>query len=635
MSKIKIPFIIFSILLLFTLAGCLSLAEDITPPPGAEMPPPSQDTLQPQPTAMVGGNVFPASLPDPNRGALIYIDKCAPCHGTTGMGDGPDASILENPVPALGSTEISRKSTPAEWYMVVTQGNMSKFMPPFTSLSDQERWDVVSYLYTLSTSSETIAQGETLFLGECAECHGEDARQGVVDLTDQAFLGERSAEDLVAFIKNGHELMPAFDGFNDDELWALTAYLRSLTFAPVEGSLTTEISESGTEAQDSGTSSEIDSPSSDVTTASDGMGSVTVDIVNASEEDLPADLEVVLRGYDSMVEVYTQTLTIAGGLEVLFTDVPMPLDRMYFATIEYANAVYGSDVTVVETGSPNELAFEITYYPPSTDTSLLNVDRLHVFLSFIDEKTLEIFQLYIFSNPTNQVLVPGEEGNVAVNFTIPTDASNLYVEDSMSMAYKKTNDGFGIVNIYPSETAYQTIYSYQLPYEDRKLDLSIPVSMDANAVIVMAPANSLKVKSDLLEDAGSRDFEGVSYNMYTGVNLKSGNTLDLNLSGRPGTDTRLFATTDGSNNSLVIGLAGLGGALVVVGVFLWYRNRASEEEDLDEDLAHDLNGETSEDIMDAIITLDDQYRTGGLPEGAYRTRRAELKEKLMGIIEGE
>jgi hypothetical protein len=379
-------------------------------------------------------------------------------------------------------------------------------------------------------------------------------------------------------------------------------------------------------------STDGEAPSLEPLPGDDGSGNVNVNILNASESTLPNELEITLRGYDDMVEVYTQTLRLTESEVVRFDDIPLPLERMYFATIEYNNAVYGSDVLVVEPDSPDELNLEITYYAPTTDTSVLQVDRLHVFLSFADEQTLEIFQLYIFSNPTNQVLVP--EGNgVAVDFSIPADASNLFVEDTMSMAYKKTGNGFGIVNIYPGETPYQTVFSYQIPYAERNLDLSIPISMDANAVIVMAPAGSLKVKSSQLEDAGSRDFEGISYNMYTGVNLETGKTLELSLSGRPDTAANIFSFNDSSNTSLIIGLAGLGGALIISGIILWYRNRGAEV--VEDEWEEEFNGESPEDVMDAIINLDDQYRMGGLPEGAYRVRREELKERLKKIIRNE
>ncbi len=77
--------IIFSILpglFVLILAGCsLSLASDVTPPPNAE-------SYTAQDTQVATESIFPIVPPDPNKGEPIFAEKCAPCHGPTGMGDG-------------------------------------------------------------------------------------------------------------------------------------------------------------------------------------------------------------------------------------------------------------------------------------------------------------------------------------------------------------------------------------------------------------------------------------------------------------------------------------------------------------------------------------------------------------------
>ena len=344
----------------------------------------------------------------------------------------------------------------------------------------------------------------------------------------------------------------------------------------------------------------------------------------------PENLEIILRGYDEMTETYTQTLTFVDGDKIDFEDVPIPLGRVFLATIEYKNATFGSDIFIVEDVN-SEINLEVGYYAPTTDSSILQVDRIHVFIDFVDGQTLEIYQLYIFSNPTSQVLVPEEEGGSVVEFSLPINASNLYVEDNMSLAYQKTNNGFGIANIHPNSTPHQAVFSFQVPYDGKKLDLGIPISMDANAAIVMSPANGFKMKSDQLEEAGTQDFEGIPYNMFTGSNLKTGTTLDLNLSGSPKGDTSFITAGDESKNSLVIGLVGFGAALIIIGLFLWRRNQVDEDEDFfDDETDDEFEDDSAEDIMDAIIALDDQYKSDGLPEGAYRQRRAVLKDKTKG-----
>ena len=122
----------FIVIIALFLAACnMSLAEDVTPPPGAVQP------AQPQPTM---GPLFPAQAPDIQNGAAIYADNCAACHGISGLSDGVMTEQLtaqDITVPMLGTAEVAHKATPADWYQMVTLGNFENFMPPFNSLSDQ------------------------------------------------------------------------------------------------------------------------------------------------------------------------------------------------------------------------------------------------------------------------------------------------------------------------------------------------------------------------------------------------------------------------------------------------------------------------------------------------------------------
>jgi len=614
----------------------MSLAEDITPPPGMQAPAVAENAPNPLPTATPMGPQFPEKLPDPNSGALTYAENCAPCHGETGQGDGPQSGMLDNPVAAIGSPELARQATPSDWYLRVTQGNMQKFMPPFASLSDQQRWDVVAYAFTLSVTPEELALGQALFTENCAECHG-DGRAGEMDFSDLEWMSQTSTAEMFTALTAGHAEMPVFDKLDEADRWVVAAYVRSLSFIPFTESSEPEISEGQVQPEDSGTPAEtVSGTPAEGAEQTPGFGNIQLNVVPTDGDNLPQNLEIILRGYEEMSEVYSQTVTLAEGTAVTFEEVPLVVGRMYFATIEHKNAAYGSDVVTIEPGV-SDLSLEVVYYPPTTDTTILSVDRLHVFIDFVDDHTLEVFQLYIFSNPSIQVLTPVEGATTAINFVIPPAASNMSVEDNLSMAFRKTDDGFGIVNVYPDANPYQVVFSYQMPYPEKKLDLDVPIGMDANAVIVMAPANGFKLKSDQLVEAGTQEFEGVSYNMFNGSNLKTGTPLALSLSGRPKVGTNIIATAEDSNTSLVIGLAGFGLMLIGAGVYLWRRNQVDDvrlAEAFDGAYEDEIEAEieTGDDIIDAIIALDDQYKTGELPEGAYKVRRAELKEQLRELV---
>jgi mono/diheme cytochrome c family protein len=92
---------------------------------------------------------------EPSAAALlairpIYIDKCGPCHGNSGKGDGHDASLYDpaptnftDPKPMAGVTD-------GELFYKMTEGH--KPMPSFKKrLTDEQRWQLVLMIRSFAT----------------------------------------------------------------------------------------------------------------------------------------------------------------------------------------------------------------------------------------------------------------------------------------------------------------------------------------------------------------------------------------------------------------------------------------------------------------------------------------------------
>src|SRR5512146_2480693 len=126
----KLPRFVVLIFAAMLLTACdFSLASDITPPP---------DYVSPTPMPTMGALV-PASAPDVQDGAALYAQNCAACHGDKGLGDGPQSMQLPVTVPGVGLAEVASSAAPADWFKIVTQGNLDRFMPPFVgALTDQQ-----------------------------------------------------------------------------------------------------------------------------------------------------------------------------------------------------------------------------------------------------------------------------------------------------------------------------------------------------------------------------------------------------------------------------------------------------------------------------------------------------------------
>jgi mono/diheme cytochrome c family protein len=84
---------------------------------------------------------------------------------------------------------------------------------------------------TPSPATGDATNGETLYGGSCAVCHGpagEGTSIAPDPINDEDLLAELSDEDLITVMREGVEgKMPAQSGLDDEELLDLVAFLRS------------------------------------------------------------------------------------------------------------------------------------------------------------------------------------------------------------------------------------------------------------------------------------------------------------------------------------------------------------------------------------------------------------------------
>jgi copper transport protein len=106
-----------------------------------------------QPPIESGGpiNPIPPNAASVAAGKAIYEEKCVPCHGESGKGDGP-VGITLNPHPVdLTQHTIPGVHTDGQLFGWITNGFPASVMPPFRqALSDDDRWNVVNFIRTLA-----------------------------------------------------------------------------------------------------------------------------------------------------------------------------------------------------------------------------------------------------------------------------------------------------------------------------------------------------------------------------------------------------------------------------------------------------------------------------------------------------
>ncbi|MEE8191053.1 MAG: cytochrome c, partial [Candidatus Scalindua sediminis] len=88
-------------------------------------------------------------------GKKIYEKRCYYCHGVKGDGNGPAAPRLD-PKPRnftrneykIRSTELGTLPTDEDLFRIITSGVEGTAMPFWSTLSSEERWQVIYYVKT-------------------------------------------------------------------------------------------------------------------------------------------------------------------------------------------------------------------------------------------------------------------------------------------------------------------------------------------------------------------------------------------------------------------------------------------------------------------------------------------------------
>src|SRR5262245_53036564 len=146
-------------------------------------------------------------------GRRLYDQTCQACHGPEGQGDRGAA---------LNRGGFTHGNEDGDLFHVIRAGVPGTQMPPFPRISDEQTWQLVSYIRSLTPKESSVATaanrrdaaaGEVLFFGkaQCATCHEVNGRGGIVG-PDLSAAGQSSAATLRSKILEPSRPAPAGRG---------------------------------------------------------------------------------------------------------------------------------------------------------------------------------------------------------------------------------------------------------------------------------------------------------------------------------------------------------------------------------------------------------------------------------------
>jgi mono/diheme cytochrome c family protein len=573
---------------------------------------------------------YPLMPPDVALGAQLFAQNCTRCHGIGGRGDGELAASGQIPPPPdFTDPATTRDRRPTDWFEVITNGRIEQRMPPWRdALTEDERWAVAMYTYTLPYSQTQLEQGREVYQATCAECHGETGRgdgerageitRPVGDFTDQAEMAALPDKTLYTVVTEGQGTqMPAFgDDLSEEQRRAVVGYVRSLALANTDSLGEVISTEEATAAV--------------LPEAMTITGQVTNGTADAPvPPDVPVTLFVVQETESGVDSTPLETTADAEG-RYTFENVPMAAENRYVVRAVYQQRGFASDlVSGTELGAQDGV-LPVTLYELTADPSVMRIKAMSMRIESLNDG-LQILQEAVFENTSDRLytndLQVGDGAFASVIVGVPPGAvgfafnsQNRYVVSEEQLVVVDT------IPVVPGED-HLVQFSYFMPYEGGAL-IEYPVfyAVDGEAEILLAQA-SLNIASDQFERVEPVVLNNREYKTYRGtLALVAGDLVRFDLMGQAMNLSSAEADAP-SSAPLMLVLGVVIEVALIGGLFYWVlrrRRRAPAAPNWQAQI--DL-------LVRQIADLDNRREAGRLDDPTYQTQRAQLKAQLAELME--
>jgi high-affinity iron transporter len=197
----------------------------------------------------------PKQPPDLARGAQLFQQNCAACHGANGEAQTPAARQLDPPPIAFADRSRAQQRSPFALYQVINQGLEGTAMQSFAQLPDGEKWALAFQAGRFAYPDALAEQGKRIWDGDPSlrsRIPDLNALSALSEVQLAAEIGSDKAGPVIAYLRShpsavgakGSSLDIARQGLNaslaayrggnrdDAKRLALAAYLDG--FEPVE-----------------------------------------------------------------------------------------------------------------------------------------------------------------------------------------------------------------------------------------------------------------------------------------------------------------------------------------------------------------------------------------------------------------
>ena len=353
----------------------------------------------------------------------------------------------------------------------------------------------------------------------------------------------------------------------------------------------------------------------------------------------PAGLEVllVILGIDGSVD--TESATTQPDGKFRFDGVSLEEGSTGRLTVNYEGVMYSGGLDP----GPASGSAELLVYEPTDSLEAVRVsgDVLLIRAADGDEEALAAFEIVEVVNEGDRTFVPDLEQPAAMKFlrfSMPPEASDLDVSSDLAGGgIINVGSGFALTSPLPPGAA-QVAYTYRLPYQGNRVELSRTFPLGADAFrLLMETETGTVVESDVLVPIETAEVDGRSYTVSGAGGLEPGARLSVTISDLP-VPSWLDRIGDGlaSTGTWRVAIPSAVG-LIMAALLVYAVRRGPAQVPAMAGGAGSGGGGEAEGhpaataLMREMASLDDSHQRDDIPEEEYRARRGELMAALVRL----
>ena len=351
---------------------------------------------------------------------------------------------------------------------------------------------------------------------------------------------------------------------------------------------------------------------------------------------VPGDLAALLLITDAEGRLQgTGQAAVSAGGRFTFAEVPVIPNASYTFSVDYGGVFYGPTRPASALAQP----LNITIYEPTTDYTLIRVQRQVMLLSAVDaaQRTATATEFVRLVNTGDRTLQPdlAAPGQISfLRFALPPNAAEVTLQSNLRGGdVISIGSGFALTApVPPGEHIVD--FSYTFPYAGDGLAYRQSLPQGAGVFQVLLPESWETAEPAPLQPLPVIDLDGARYRAWEARDIPPGPGLQLEFRGlpQPGLLARLGATLSGGGfwqTAVPSALAAFLAALLLLGVIRRYRPQPAAANPPPEPSPPPAAAIHRQQLIASLAQLDEQYAAGAIPAPEYHDQREQLLEAAL------